>query len=199
MSTAQLNESEETKTKEARPKKSQTKSVQENETQVKITQTLKEIRENFKTLLDLRDRKIAELEKQLAELLGQKPQDLPKSKLLVVDDSDSMKDMVAQYLEHEPVEYLCLHGDKVKNSHLEAHDIWLIEASVKVKDEVDGMSLCSHLCKKGKGNRTVIMSSRPGDKIKDEVEKMGAVFLRKPFKRSELLSVIRAILKSEEK
>lgn len=153
-----------------------------------VDDTIVDIKEHFGLLLKLRDRKITDLETKLEGSTRENARRL----ILVVDDAESTPDIMKRYLEGQPVDVVCVGGDRAMD-HVEAedHEVVLIEAAVAVGPDVDGMALCRELCEKDKGERVIVMSSRPGNTIKNAVERLGAGFLRKPFGRAELVQLVR--------
>ena len=152
--------------------------------------TVEEIKENFDLLLEMRDRQIAELQQKVEN----RTQEKPKLRLLVVDDAESTSDIVNRYLECPPVEvaYAASHHS-VDQIRSENYDAIMIEATNVIEPDVDGMAFCGQLCEKGKGQSVIVLSSRPGDRIKNAVEEADATFLRKPFRRGQLIKIVQDI------
>jgi CheY-like chemotaxis protein len=151
---------------------------------------IEEIKENFGMLLELRDRKISELQGKLAKRTAE----AVKPRLLVVDDAESTSAIMGWYLDGQAVEVVCVAGSQaLERLRSEIFDAIILEASTSVAADVDGMALCRELCGSGQGNTVIVMSSRPGNRIRDSVEKAGAIFLRKPFKREEVVEIVRNI------
>lgn len=151
------------------------------------------IRENLALLLELRDRRIRKLEEKLAKAAPERA----RHRVLVVDDAESMTELMNRYLEGQPVEVVCVLGNDLLHrlrSRPDDYDAIMIEPTACIQPNVDGMALCRQLCERGKGDRVIVMSSRPGDKIKNSVEEEGATFLRKPFGREQLLRLMRDVL-----
>ncbi len=158
--------------------------------------TVEEIKENYDLLLDLRDHKIEELNEKLAN----RTHETVKLRLLVVDDAESTSEIMNRYLEGQPVEVVCVAGNQALD-HLrcENYDAIMIEATNPIEPNVDGLALCRKLCGSGKGESVIVMSSRPGDKLKNSVAEAGAAFLRKPFRRWQLIELMRNVLLKEQK
>ena len=151
--------------------------------------TIEEIKENYDLLLEVRDRKIKELQGKIAEGTPE----TVKPRLLVVDDAESTSAIMNRYLDGQPVEMVCVAGSQsLEQLRSGVFDAIMLEASTSVSEKVDGLTLCQALCKKGKESIVVVTSSRPGDKIKHSVEEAGARFLRKPFKRDEVIEIVRS-------
>ncbi len=151
---------------------------------------LEEIKDNFGLLLELRDRKIRELERKLAE----EATEAAKPCLLVVDDAESTSAILHWYLDGKAVEVVCVAGSQaLEQIRSQSYDAIMLEASTCVAADVDGMDLCRELGKKGLGDTVIVMSSRPGDRVKNAVEQAGAMFLRKPFKREEVVQIVRNV------
>ena len=157
--------------------------------------TVEDIKEKFVVLLDLRDRKIEQLEEKLAE--GKKDQ--AKRRLLLIDDAESTREIVNWHLQNEPVEMVSATADKARE-HLCSgdYDVIMIEATVRIGPDVDGLALCGELCGKGGDQSVIVMSSHPGERIRNSVEQAGAVLLQKPFRREQLLKLLRGTLLAEK-
>ena len=150
---------------------------------------LEEIKENFGLLLDLRDRKIRDLEGKLAK--GTPEAVTPR--LLVVDDAESTGAIMDRYLEGQAVEVVCVAGSQaLERLRSETFDTILLEASTLIAADMDGMTFCRELRGKGQGETIVVMSSRPGNRVRNAVEEAGALFLRKPFKRDKVIEIMRS-------
>ncbi len=143
-----------------------------------------DIKQHFGLIVDRRDRKITELQASSA-----------RRRLLVIDDAQSTVDILKGYLKGQRINVVGCSG-KLARGLLESEnfDAIMIEESVVVEAKVNGLVLCRELCDKGKGKSVIVMSSRPGDKIKNSVEQVGAAFLRKPFKGLELVRRVRDAL-----
>ena len=151
---------------------------------------VQEIKEHYDLLLDLRDREIGELKGKLAK----RPPAAVKPRLLVVDNAQSMSAIMNRYLEGQTVEVVCVAGSQaLAQLRLGAFDAIMLEASTYVSEKVDGLTLCHGLCNEGLGHIVVVTSSRPGDRIRNSVEQAGARFLRKPFKRKDVVEILRNI------
>ncbi len=156
-----------------------------------FSNTVGDIKNRFGLLLDLRDRKIKQLEEKLAK--GVPP--TTKARLLIVDDAESTSQIVGRYLHGQPVEIVSATGhEALEHVHAHKYDAILLEAVSSIQAGVDGLSLCQELCEKGNAAKVVVMSSRPGDRIKNLAEDAGAGFLRKPFKREHVVQLLRNIL-----
>ncbi len=148
-----------------------------------------DIKQHFDLMVDRRDRQITELKVSNAE-----------RRILVIDDAQSTVDILKGYLKGQRIELVGCSG-KLARDILESgdHDAIMIEESVVVEAKVDGLALCRELCDKGKGKKVIVMSSRPGRKVKNSVERIGALFLRKPFKGLDLAQCVRSALLRESK
>lgn len=153
--------------------------------------TIEQVKQKYGLLLDLRERRIAKLEGELAKA----PRERPKSRLLVVDDAESTVAVLQRYLAGERVELLGTAGEGA-SSHLDSgpYDGIMVEATSAIAPDADGLSLCRTLCEAGKGAQVIVMSSRPGEDIQNSVEQAGARFLRKPFRRDQLVKLVRDML-----
>lgn len=156
--------------------------------------TIEQIKESFGLLLDLRDRKIKQLEKKLFEATQKEA----KTSLLVIDDALSMAGLMKRYLTGEPMTVVCIASNKaIEHLARKTYDVIMIESTAKVQENMDGVAFCkkfnSRLQKKGKTITMVLMSSRPGEQIKNEAEEAGASFLRKPFNRDQFLTLMRDV------
>ena len=153
-----------------------------------FVEEVEQIKEKWSLLLDLRDRRIKDLEGKMA----QGKQEEPESPLLVVDDADSTAQILNRYLQGQQVAVLHVVGDQARD-HIDSRNyaVILIEATGVVEPNVDGLALSQQLCEAGKGNNVVVMSSRPGDAIKHRVEQAGATFLRKPLRREQVVQLVR--------
>jgi len=150
--------------------------------------TVNEISNKYDLLLNLRDRRIEDLEHKLAE----NKQDTSKRRLLIVDNSDSTAAIVNRYLQGLPVEINHVPSHQAHNhTLLQDYDAIMLEAANDIEPNRDGLTLCRQLCEAGQGDRVIVMSSRPGDKVKHCVEQAGAAFLRKPFRREHLMQAIK--------
>jgi CheY-like chemotaxis protein len=153
--------------------------------------TVEEIKDKFGLLLELRDRKIGQLEEKLATRRPQRT----KSRILIVDDSQSTAEIVDRYLHGQPVELVSVTGSQaLEHVHSQEYAAIMLEAASSIEADVNGISLCQELCEGGKAERVIVMSSRPGDKIKNLVEGAGAAFLRKPFSREHVVQLLRDVL-----
>lgn len=147
-----------------------------------------EIKNRFGLLLELRDRKIKKLEQKLASKGSQRA----KSRLLVVDDSASTAEILNRHLNGQPVEVVSVEGKQaLEHVHSERYHAIMLEATSSIEADVDGLSLCQELCRTGKAENVIVMSSYPGDRVKDLVEEAGAAFLRKPFRREHVVQLLR--------
>ncbi|MBF0243992.1 MAG: response regulator transcription factor [Planctomycetes bacterium] len=155
-------------------------------------QVLEELRENFTTMLQLKDRRIAELEKQLAAV--PKPAVKKGLKMLLIDDAESTHEIVAEYLKQKNVQLTAIRGEKAMSAQLGEFEVIMVEAACGVKKDIDGLELCRRLAGKGWSKRLVVLSSRPGEEIKQLAEEKELLFLRKPFRRSDLIAVLKHIL-----
>ncbi len=183
---------------ESPPRPSVAATARENASEAgrQYNSAVEEIKENFNLLLELRDRKIRELEAKLAKGAPE----AVKPRLLVVDDSDSTGAIVNRYLDGQAVEVVCVTGSQAAEQlRSKTFNAVMIEASASVAEDVDGMSLYRQLCGRGQGDTVIVMSSRPGDKIRNCAEETGATFLRKPFKREQLLELVRNICLKRKK
>jgi len=151
--------------------------------------TIEEIKKKFGLLLELRDRQI----KDLTEKLARAERERPKPRLLIVDDAKSTGQIVNRYLEGQRVEVVQVAGDQArKRLGSEDYGAIMLEAASIIEPRVDGLGLCRELCEQGRGGSVIVMSSRPGDRIKGRVEQAGAMFLRKPFQRDQLVRLMRS-------
>lgn len=148
-----------------------------------------DIKDHFGLMVDRRDRKITDL----------KASNAPR-RLLIIDDAQSTVDILKGYLKGQRINVVGCSG-KLARGLLESEnfDAIMIEESVVVEAKVNGLALCRELCDKGRGKNVIVMSSRPGDKIKNSVEQAGAVFLRKPFNGLALVQRVRDALVREKK
>ena len=149
-----------------------------------------DIKLRFGSIVDAEERKVAELETKHAK----------RRRLLVVDDAQSTEDILNGYLEGQPVEIFCTSGNRARALlDSEDYDAIMIEASVVIEPGVEGLDLCRELCGGGKVKSVIVLSSHPGDRIRESVEQAGAAFLRKPFKGLELMRLIGQMLLGEKK
>lgn len=148
-----------------------------------------DIKQHFGLMVDRRDSKIAELNASNAE-----------RRLLVIDDAPSTVDILKGYVKGQRINVVGCSG-KLARGLLESEnfDAIMIEESVVLEAKVNGLALCRELCDKGEGKKVILMSSRPGSRIKDSVEQMGAAFLKKPFKGLGLVQCVRNALLRESK
>lgn len=150
--------------------------------------TVSEIKQKFTLLLDLRDQRIKDLEGRI----GLEKQEKPNACLLVLDDAQSTTDLLERYLAALPIDVIHVPGDQAHDRFAaDDHATIMIEAACSIEPGVDGLSLCRQLCEEGKGDRVIIMSSRPGDTVKKSTEQAGAFFIRKPFRREQLAKIIK--------
>ncbi len=113
-----------------------------------------------------------------------------------MDDSESTAEIVNRYLHGQPIEVVSVRGAQAREHvRSQKYDVIMLEAASPIEADVDGVSLCLELCEKGKAERIIVMSSRPGDKIKTLAEGAGAAFLRKPFRREHVVQLLRDILR----
>jgi len=158
--------------------------------------TVAELKQKYGTLLEQRDRRIQDL----AAKLAQGPPEEPKRRVLIVDDAASTGEIVNHYLEGHPVEVVHIAAAQAPDA-LGSHefDAIMIEAACVIEPGVSGLALCRQLCESGDRKNVVAMSSRPGDTVKTCVEEAGAMFLRKPFGRAQLVGLMRGALRKEKR
>ncbi len=150
--------------------------------------TVQEIKEKYTALLELRDRKIQRLEGTLAR--GAR-QEAKRRLLLVIDDAQSTAEIMGRYLQGRPVKIVCVAGRQaLEQLRLRDYDEIVIEAACVVEPDVDGLALFQQVCEDGGSENVIVMSSRPGDSIRNAVEQAGARFLRKPFRPEQLLELL---------
>lgn len=157
--------------------------------------TVKEVQEHFRVLLELRDDRIAVLDQELAKAQQQRA----NARVLLIDDAESTVEITDRHLEEYPIDVVGVGGSQAAD-HLrsESYDAIMIEATSSIKPGVDGMGLFQELCESGKGRSVVVMSSRPGEKIRHAVERAGGAFLRKPFEREQLVGLVSQIVLREK-
>ena len=165
------------------------------EIQQEFGQTIEDVKQRFGLLLDLRDQRIQELQGELAGAAREKP----KPRLLIVDDAESTPEIFHRYLEGQHVELSWTAADEA-SSHLDSqsYDCVIVEATSVIAPDVDGLDVCRSLCEAGRADKVIVMSSRPGDGAKNTIEEVGARFLRKPFRRAELIKHVLDMLLQEE-
>jgi CheY-like chemotaxis protein len=157
--------------------------------------TVVEIKQRYTLLLDERERRI----KELATKLAQGPSKPPPRHVLIIDDAESTGAIAVCYLKAEAVEVTRVAAAGARAAlQSRAHDAVLIEATCVIEPGVDGLTLARQLRDGGDGKPVVVMSSRPGDKVRVCVEQAGAMFLRKPFGRAQLLELVRGTLLKEK-
>jgi CheY-like chemotaxis protein len=154
------------------------------------------LKQKYGSLLEQRDRWI----KDLAARLTQEPPEKPRRRVLIVDDAESTVAIVSRYLEGYPVEIAHVAAAQARE-RLRSHeyDAILVEVACVIEPDVDGMTLCRKLCEGGDRKLVVAMSSSPGDKVKNCVAEAGAIFLRKPFQRAELVKLVQNMLPGEKR
>lgn len=158
--------------------------------------TVTDLKQKYGQLLEQRDRQIRDLSTQLA----QAPPVEAKHRVLIVDSAKSTAAIVNHYLEGHPVEIVQVAAGKATEAlRSNEYDAIMVETACIVKPGVNGVTLCRQLCEGGDRKTVVAMSSRPGDRIKTSVENAGAMFLRKPFGRSQLVELMRGVLPKEKK
>lgn len=156
--------------------------------------TVSDLKQRYGLLLEQRDRQI----KDLTTKLIQGPPEKPKRRVLVVDDARSTAEIVSHYLEGHAVEVIQIAASGTAEAIIaDEYDAMMIEAACVVEPGVDGAGLCRRLCAQENHKTLILTSSRPGDKVKNDAEKAGARFLRKPFRRAQLLELIRETLLKE--
>jgi CheY-like chemotaxis protein len=158
--------------------------------------TVAELKQKYGLLLEQRDRRIEDLAAKLAE----GPPEKPKCRVLIVDDAESTAAIVNRYLQGFPAEITHIAAAQARE-HVRSYeyDAILIEVAGVIEPGVDGMTLCRQLCEGGDRKYVVAMSSRPGDRVKNRVEKAGANFLRKPFRRAQLVQLMQNTLLREKR
>ena len=157
--------------------------------------TVTGLKQKYGTLLEQRDLQI----RDLADKLAKGPPKEPKRRMLIVDDAGSTGEMVNHYLEGYPVDVVYVAAAQARDRlGSEEYDVILVEAAGVIDPGMDGLALGRQLCESGDQQSVVVMSSRPGDRIKNLVEADGAIFLRKPFRRSQLLELMRGALRKEK-
>jgi len=158
--------------------------------------TVAELKQKYGTLLEQRDRRIQDLAAKLAE----GPPEAPKRRVLIVDNAASTGEIVNHYLEGLPVEVVRVAGDQAPDIlRSQEFDAIMIEAACVIEPGVSGLALCRQLCESGDRKNVVAMSSRPGNSIRTCVEEAGAMFLRKPFERAQLVELMRGALVKEKR
>ncbi len=117
------------------------------------------------------------------------------SKVLVVDDSDFMKDVIL-----EALDLIGMSGDKASNG-VEAlnllkqnKDYSLVITDVNMP-EMDGLTLIKEIRKLNEDLPILVLTTESEEKTKKEAIKNGAnSWLVKPFEATKLLSIIKELI-----
>ncbi|MFM2057718.1 MAG: hypothetical protein RLY71_2103 [Pseudomonadota bacterium] len=122
------------------------------------------------------------------------PMEMPKDRLLIVDDDAEIRQLLADYLARHGFETVVARNGREMGQALQQHAIDLIVLDLMLPD-ADGLTLCRDL--RARSNLPVLMLTACGEETERILGiEMGADdYLVKPFSPRELLARIKGILR----